>query len=304
MVTYSRLPRGQHGPAARPEAGRQEPYLEAREVPYRDDDLRAYDPDRAPDTLAGAVDELAEPRRKRRGGFGAVVVGTLALAAGMVILAYAYGVATRVDEPSALTGQPASATRGTLPADDAARSIPVKGEPASAAVAPTAAPAGSAGIPMDGDTGQLSGGAQPALIAPVPATTTPAAPNTVAPAKETAAKPADAKPADTKKADAKPTGGSDDLMANIEKLLQRDAASAGAAAPSGGTAAAAPAAQPIEPATQPAATNALPQLPAPNTVANTPAPQSNRLVPPADIPNVPASDASTGDTGTGLGTLH
>ena len=70
MVTYSRLSRAAgSGPAER-----QEPFIEARQVPYRDDDLRAYDPDRAASGLDGAVDDLDAPRRgrgrkRRRGGF-------------------------------------------------------------------------------------------------------------------------------------------------------------------------------------------------------------------------------------------
>ena len=162
MVTYSRLPRGGRSPAVPEEPfERQEPFLDAREVPLRDDDLRAYDPDRAAGGPDGAVNDLEAPRRgrgRRRGGFGAVLIGAVALAAGMVILAYAYGIATRVDEPSPLsagasatTPESAAQSRGTLSADDAARSIPV-GSPAAS---------GADGTPMDGDFAQPSGGARP-----------------------------------------------------------------------------------------------------------------------------------------------
>ncbi len=318
MVTYSRLAaRGGRGPA-----GRQEPYLEAREVPYRDDDLRAYDPERAAGSgLADAIDELDAPRRgrRRRGAGGAVLVGAVALAAGMVILAYAYGIATRVDAPSAASvTAPGSAvtSRGTLPADDAARSIPVDGTVPATASAPAApagdtatplpaaqpaqppaespkpataaAPAGSGGAPMDGDTTQQA--AKPALIAPVPATATPPAP--VALPKVTAS--VESPPA--KPADSKPAASSDDLMANIERLLKRDAATAKPAA----TPAAAAGPTPLAPV-QPADPSALPQLPDPNAVATTPVPPADvgppldkRLIPPADIPNVPPNNTATG----------
>ncbi len=332
MVTYSRVPRGGRPPAEPQEPfERQEPYLDAREVPYQDDDLRAYDPERAPGGLDGVVDDLDVPRgrrgrgRRRGGGRVAVLIGALALAAGMVILAYAYGIATRVEAPSPLsagmstTGQDgAGTTRGTLSADDAARSIPVKGEAPAAALAPSpqpaapqadtgaaqppaesakASPPGAAGVPMDGDAGQPTGGAQPALVAPVPATATPAAPG------QAAAPPA-------KAANAPPAAGStDDLMTNIERLLTRDGATAGASGQPGDGSAASAGPTSLAPALQPAGSDGLPPLPDPNAVANAPAPTTgpqapNRLIPPADIPNVPPSDASTGDPNAGLGTLH
>ena len=342
VVTYSRL----SAPAGPEPAQRQEPYLDAREVPYRDPELRAYDPDRAADTgLDGAIDDLAAPRRggkRPRGGFGAIVVGALALAVGMVILAYAYGIATRVDGPPVTAGATATAPDGgaamrtTLPADDAARSTSVTGDapaaalspapgavvpdkdtsaarpaldkpaaraepptpqaaPREAARAPAAEPsaAGSDGVPMDGDFALPSavGGAPPALVAPVPATAAPAAPTEpTPPAKAASAPPADAG-----------TGGGDDLMANIERLLARDAANGGTAQPD--------AAQPMGPTpldpaqpTMLSDPNALPQLPEPNaaTAIVPPAdvgPQPpNRLIPPADIPDAPP----TGDLGSGL----
>ena len=245
VVTYSRLSaHGGSGPAER-----QEPYIEARKVPYGDGDLRAYDPERAAgDGLDAVVDDLDVPRRgKRRGAGGAVLVGAVALAAGMVILAYAYGIATRVEAPSsasAVAPEGAAATRGTLPADDAARSIPVEGNAPAAALAPApesaapvgdtsaplpaaqpaAAASGSDGVPMDGDAAQPAGGAQPALVAPVPATATPAAPAKAAETRATAS----AEPPPVKAA--KPADNTDDLMANIERLLQRDATSAAAPA--------------------------------------------------------------------------
>jgi hypothetical protein len=354
VVTYSRLaPRGDPGPAER-----QEPFLDAREVPYRDDDLRAYDPDRAAGgDLDAVADGLAEPRRARgggrRGGRGAVLIGTLALAAGMVILAYAYGVATRVDKSSpadASASAPAEAMRGTAPADDAARSVPVTGnapaaafapapeEPAAPAVgttaalppagspaaataepsqpqgqpdqavgAPAAGPAasGSEGQPMDGDFALPAAGAQPALVAPVPATATPPATASAPAATEkpatARAEPPAAKAAAAKPADAKPADGSDDLMTNIERLLAHDTATTGAAdQPAGGATAAAP--MPLAPAPAAAPNDALPQLPDPNAVAAAPgAPPADvgprlpgRLIPPADIPNVSPTDLGTG----------
>ena len=327
MVTYSRLPRGGHGPAGpREPFERQEPFIEARQVPHRDDDLRAYDPDRAAIGLDGAVDDLDVPRRgrgrkRRRGGFAPVLIGAVALAAGMVILAYAYGVATRVDEPSPLSagasaGAPESAagTRGTLSGDDAARSIPVTGEAPAAS-----ASSGSDGTPMDGDFAQPSGGAQPALVAPVPATATPAQPRKPAAQPTTArAEPPAAKTGSAPANDAKPADSGDNLMANIERILKRDGATAGASGQPGDSPAASAGPTPLAPAqpaavagpapgvtAQPAAVadpNALPLLPDPTAVAVTPPvdvapPTDNRLIPPADIPNVTPSN-------TGLDALH
>ncbi len=328
VVTYSRLSRGRRG-----EAERQEPVLEAREVPYVDGDLRAFDPERA-------ADDLDRPKRgsgrRRRGGFGAVLIGTLALAAGMVILAYAYGVATRVDAPTASSaGASASAPAGadtlhaTLPADDAARSIPAPGvvpaarvpaeaaqPPAAthqAAREPAAAPVtgGSDGQPMDGDFAlPAADGPQPAPVASAPAAGKAVSPPATdiakpRPSKAASAPPADKTPADKKPAAAasvdskpaagKPADGTDDLIANIEKLLQRD----GATVPTPGQ----PAVNPVAPAgptsivpAQPAATadpGALPPLPDPNAAAAR-TPLDNRLLPPADIPNVPAAATGTG----------
>ncbi len=325
MVTYSRLPRGGRGPAER-----REPILEAREVPYRDDDLRAYDPERAAGGLDEAIDDLEMPRRRRgrkprRGGRAAILVGALALAAGMVILAYAYGIATRLDAPSSLSaGASASApagpadagtTRGTLPADDAARSIPVpvKGEssapvpspspkpaapegnagaaqPATESASAPPSPSGAHGTPMDGDGAQPSGAAQPALVAPVPATKTPAAPAAAPPPKA---------------ADAKPVDSGDDLINNIERLLARDGATAGASGQPGDSSAESAGPTLLSPPPQSTAVsdpNGLPALPDPNApAARLPANAGspNRLIPPADIPNVPPSDTSND-----LGPLH
>ena len=304
VITYSRLPKtGGRGPAER-----QEPFLEAREVPYGDDELRAYDPERAAVAgLGDAVDDLDAPRRgrtRRRGEFGVVLVGALALAAGMVILAYAYGVATRVDAPPPSAGAAATVPadagglRTSLPANDAAQPVPSAGDasvpmpqaapPArdTAALPPAAAPAapGADGTPMDGDVGQPTGGAQPALVAPVPTTTTPAA------AKAPAAKAASVKPADS----------TDDLMAHIESLLAHDVPSADASAQPGASGAASAQPTPIAP-TQPTALNAPPLLPDPNAVADAPTPPAdvgarpaNRLIPPADIPNVPTTNTGSG----------
>ena len=196
-----------------------------------------------------------------------------------------------------------AATRGTLSADDAARSIPVK--------APAAA--GADGAPMDGDVAQPSGGAKPALVAPVPVTATPAEPRKPAtqPATASAEPPAPkAAPANG----AKPAGTTDDLMANIEQLLKRDGATAGASGQPGESPAASAGPAPLATApAQPAAAvtdpNALPLLPDPTAVADTPpadiGPQvPKRLIPPADIPNVTPSDASTPAPSAGLGTLH
>ena len=341
VVTYSRLS-APGGPAA---AERREPYIDAREVPYRDPELRAYDPERAAGTgIDEAIDDVALPRRdhnrgkRRGGGFGTIVVGALALAAGMVILAYAYGVATRVDGPPVTAGatatDPAGAAtiRTTLPADDAARSTPVTGDaPAAAALSPApgavvpdedttaalpspevpaaraepptpqAAPreaarapaaAGSDGVPMDGEFALPGavGGAPPALVAPVPTTVAPAAPEMAPPPP---AKAANAPPADGKPGDAR-TGGGDDLIANIERLLARDAANGGTAAPG--------AAQPLGPTpldlAQPMTLddpNQLPALPDPNAAAVIVPPAAvgsqpvKRLIPPADIPGAPAT---------------
>ena len=308
MVTYSRLPRGGHRPAEPEEPfERQEPFLEAREVPLRNDDLRAYDPDRAVGGLDGAVDDLEAPRRgrgrkRRRGGFGPVLIGAVALAAGMVILTYAYGIATRVDEPSPLSAgasatapDDAAQTRGTLSADDAARSIPV-GSPAAS---------GADGTPMDGDFAQPAGGVQPALVAPVPASATPAQPPKPATQPATARAEPPAAKAASAPANAKPADGADNLMVNIERLLARDGATAGASAQPGDSPAESAGPAPLIPA-QPAAAgadpNALPLLPDPTAVAVTPpvdvGPQTNnRLIPPADIPNVTPSNA-------GLDALH
>jgi hypothetical protein len=345
VVTYSRLStRGRQLAAERqqPAAERQEPFLDAREVPYKDDELRAYDPERAAGSgYDAAVDDLVEPRggrnrgKRRGGGFGAIVIGALALAAGMVILAYAYGIATRVDAPPAIAGASATAPdsagtmRTTLPADDAARSVPVTGAAPAAALTPDATPiapaeppkpqirpeqataepaaaaqpAGSDGVPMDGDFAlpAAAGGARPALVAPVPATVAPPAAKTAsAPAADR--KPTAVKPADATAVDSKPADSGDDLMANIERILSRDAAKGDAAAQpvSGAAAPAGPA--PIVP-DQPLAVsdpNQLPPLPDPNAAAaiTPPAdigPQApDRLIPPADIPNV-------APTGTGAG---
>ena len=327
VVTYSRLSSRE----ARRAAERQEPYLDARQVPQRDDDLRAYDPDRVAgrgyDDGVDDLGDLDEPRRgRRRGARGAVLVGAVALAAGMVILAYAYGVATRVDVPSSATATAPGATatsRGTLPAGDTAGSLPPDGNasatarapaPASAtpaggttaplpAAEPAAAPtqpakpaatttaSGSVGAPMDGDT------AQPALAAPVSTTATPPAP-VLAPKVTAKAAPPAPKPA------AKPASSTDDLMAHIESLLKHDAATAGAAdqpaaAPAAPAATAGP--TPLTPAAQPADPNALPQLPAPNALANTPVPPADIQpppngvpIPPADIPNVAPSNTAAG----------
>ncbi len=347
VITYSRVPRDGGRPAER-----QEPYLDAREVPYRDDDLRAYDPERGRGDVDEAVDELVEPRRgrvrgRRGGARGAVLLGAVALAAGMVILAYAYGIATRVDTPPPTTGATAAAPDGadamrtTLPADDAARSIPVTGAapPADSAAAPAApadgttateppparpaattvpptpkpqpdqtasapAAAGAAGVPMDGDSG-----AQPALVAPVPVNTTPSVPETAPPATARAEpppvkKPAAAPTADTGKAadTRKPANGTDDLMTNIERLLSRDAATAGAANQQPAADAATVPGEPTPIVPQQQAGNAAPPLPDPNAPAAAgPVPPAdvgppllNRLIPPADIPNVPPSGTGTG----------
>ncbi len=360
VVTYSRL----SSRARRAAAERQEPVLEARQVPHPDSDLRAYDPERAAGAV-DALDDLDEPRRRRRGrgGFGAIIIGAIAIAAGMVILAYAYGVATRVDAPAtASTGAPANAPSGdaatvrtVLPADDAARSTPVTGVAPPATAAPPAATdqaarepvgapvtEGSDGVPMDGDFALPVGGdAKPAPAAPPaasatgqaappptdqaatpPASEQPAIPpaaaaSTPEPAKAKAASaaPAEAKPAESRPAaikapaaaastDGKPADSGDDLIANIERLLQRDGTTAGGAAqPAGGSVAPSAAPMAIAPAqAQPAAVadpNAMPLLPDPNATATTQPPANlgapnNRLIPPADIPNVTPADTATG----------
>ena len=89
-------------------------------------------------------------------------------------------------------------------------------------------------------------------------------------------------------------------MANIERLLQRDGATAGPSGQPGDSPAASAGPAPLAPA-QPAAAvadpNALPLLPDPTAVAATPpadiGPQlPKRLIPPADIPNVTPSNTS------------
>ena len=343
VVTYSRL--SSRGRRAADE--RREPILEAREVPFAEGDLRAFDPERAGD------DFEKPPRgrgRRRRGGFGPVLIGTLALAVGMVLLAYAYGVATRVDVPSASTaGAPAPASdgaatiRATLPAaDDAARSIPAPGDvpaprtPDGTTEAAAPVPDGADGLPMDGQFAlPADDGAGPAAaIPPAPEVAPPPKPDArPQPSKAAKAAPAEAAPAatqpvvsapasgkpaaaastDNQPAAGAPAGGSDDLIANIEKLLQRDGATAAGAGQPAAVAGqpetvidqpAGFAGQPLDGAAaggptsvmpnQPTAgfdPNALPQLPDPGTL---PVTQGGRLVPPADIPNVPPASTGTG----------
>jgi hypothetical protein len=319
LITYSRLsPRGRRA-AQEP----REPVLEAREVPYVDGDLRAFDPERAAGSpLAGAVDDLDEPRRRRgRGSFGAVLLGTVALAAGMVILAYAYGIATRVDGPplsSAPATEGAGTIRTTLPGDDAARSVPMTGTAPAAATAnppaatqkasggPAAAPAteGADGLPMDGDFAlRASAGARPAPAAagdaasqPADAATNPPS-SKAASASPTEAKPADQRPAAAASADNQPADSTDDLMTNIERLLERDGATAGASGQPGDGSAASAGPTSLVPSAA-GEQNAVPQLAEPSATTVTPQAgvggRSNRLIPPADIPNTTPADTGTG----------
>ena len=286
-MTYSRLSsRGGRGPAER-----QEPFLEARKVPYADGDLRAYDPDRAAARRlrrCGRRSGGAAPGRGRRRGVPwCVLVGVVALAAGMVILAYAYGIATRVDagrhrRAPATAPENAAATRGTLPADDAARSIPASGarrrpcaglarRPAWRRRACRRAGERSAAVPAEAVGSRRSGRradgrrcghdgkrCQPALVAPVPATTTPprrsksrrprAEPPKAEPPTPRRRPPKPPTPNPPKAADNKPANSSDDLMANIERLLKRDGATAAASDQPGTGAAAMAGPTPIVPA--------------------------------------------------------
>lgn len=345
IVTYSRVStRGRRGPKDRrePVDDRREPVLEAREIPYaNDDELRAYDPERGAAVLDDDLDDLA-PRRgkrgRRRGARGAILIGAIALAAGMVILAYAYGLATRGGLPSASSADGAGAIRTTLPTDAAgspadttapvakdavpvrdaatpspghvapapAQAVPVtppepKARTEQAVREPAAAPVprGTEGVPMDGDVAPSAGRAQPALVAPVPTTTTPSAPKTATP-KATAPTPAPAGTVQPSQA-ASPAGTTDSFDANIEQLLRRD----GAASPASGQAvpgALAPAVSapppPVQQQTVVSDPATLPTLPDPN--AATPAPPVNLVppssgpIPPADIPNVPQGSAGTG----------
>jgi len=147
---------------------------------------------------------------------------------------------------------------------------------------------------MDGDAALPATGAQPALVAPVPTTVTPAAPKNVSPSTTARIEPPPVPKAPP--GEAKPAGGGDDLMVNIERLLTRDGATAGGSVlPSNGqatTVGPTPLA-PASDASAPTASDALPPLPDPSTVAIVPPPADvgppadSRLIPPADIPNVP-----------------
>src|SRR5512146_3362113 len=78
VVTYSRVTtRGRRRLDDRPEplGDRREPVLEAREVPYaNDDELRAYDPDRGAGALDEDLDAVVPRRGKRRGGARGVIL--------------------------------------------------------------------------------------------------------------------------------------------------------------------------------------------------------------------------------------
>ena len=341
VVTYSRLStRGRRDvDERRTTEERQEPVLEARQVPY-EADLRAFDPERA-------GDDVAKPKRgrnrKRRGGFAAVLLGTLALAVGMVILAYAYGIATRVDGPSAASAsapapasQDAGSVRAILPADDAARSVaapgtvPAADAPAETAQPPAATdqasrepastpvPEGADGTPMDGDFAMPAGdGAQPAAQTAKPsqpATGEAASPPATEAAKPAPSKAASAPPADSKPATASqpaaaaskpaadkpataasagnpPDDSTDSLITNIEKLLQNDGATAEGAGQPSGNGGSGPMPLASGQSTAIADPNAVPQLPDPTATS---AQRNNRLIPPADIPNVSPTDSGSG----------
>ena len=321
IVTYSRLPPRSDRWA---DPDRREPVLEAEEVPLARGDFRVDRSHRA--VPAFDNDDTPERPRRRRTGRGVAILGALAFAVGVMILAYAYGLATRLDGPAA----PASASLGTPVTPDATltsgsavvdtgdgvrRISPDSGSPAAAepaatttaalppsgaVVQPSSAsppaprerpapateqanapqPSSENGLPMDGEFAAPASG-QPAIVAPVPATTTPPAPAAAASTPKTAATP---------KSDA----GSGDLMSNIELLLKRDGATAGAPdQPAGGGAA------PAGPA--PLGTLAdAPPLPDPNAPAtDLTAPPADigpqrpgLLLPPADIPNVPPSNGA------------
>ena len=226
IVTYSRLPPRSDRWA---DPDRREPVLEAEEVPLARGDFRVDPSHRA--VPAFDNDDTPERPRRRRTGRGVAILGALAFAVGVMILAYAYGLATRLDGPAA----PASASLGTPATPDATltsgsavvdtgdgvrRISPDSGSPAPAAgeatttaalppsgavVQPSSAsppaprerpapateqanaphPSSENGLPMDGEFAAPAGG-QPAIVAPVPATTTPPAPAAAAAAPKTA----------------------------------------------------------------------------------------------------------------------
>ena len=110
IVTYSRLPPRSDRWA---DPDRREPVLEAEEVPLARGDFRVDRSHRA--VPAFDNDDTPERPRRRRTGRGVAILGALAFAVGVMILAYAYGLATRLDGPAA----PASASLGTPVTPDA-----------------------------------------------------------------------------------------------------------------------------------------------------------------------------------------
>ncbi len=180
---------------------------------------------------------------------------------------------------------PAEAAPAAPPPKPKARPQPAAIQPATGAAAAPEAPVPTAigsDTPMDGEFAAPVG-AQPAISAPVPATI---APPRAASAAAAAQAPAAAAPATTGQGD-----GTDGLMANIEKLLQRDAPAATAPAPADSAAPGQPAplgpfagAQPLPDPNDPNAA-AVDQNGQPIPVG----PRGRLLLPPADIPGAPAS---------------
>ncbi len=316
IVTYSRVtPRG----GGRRQGERQEPVLMAEEmIPPVRPDVGGFDrvvPDESYVDFDDFDDEPLRPKRRRRGR-GFVLVGALAVAAGMIVLAYAYGVATQVGAPSQPTadgsanapvaGQPlpqggltaGSAVVGT---GDSVRVVDTA--PPSAPSAPmrgTAAPAGetTASLPPADATAQPPKAQPPTPQArPAPATPAAAAPALVAPVPATSTPPpaATAKAASPAAPDAQ--SGDSNFINNIESILKRDGATAGASGQSGDGLA-----TPAGPTPLGGSVGASASGDANAASGDTTPPPANALLlppadapllPPADIPNVPPSGSGT-----------
>jgi hypothetical protein len=311
VVTYSRVT---PAPLEPPEPRARGPLFEGVEVPHVRADRRGP-PGIDPASLDGIVPdagELAAPRKRGRPLGRVVLLGVVALAAGIGILAVTFATAMRTAPQKGTP--PASAAVGTVP-PAASASVPAAAPPAAtAAVPPRQVPLGGKGP----DFSSATIGPQPEAR---PASSAPAASATVAPAEATPPPPK-ARPEQSAKAvapvpapaatpqaspPAQPRPGNSDFTANIERLLSRPVGDP--------TPPPTPAALPrnpvvVVPEAPPVA--ALPDapmigaadappLPAPQIVppANIGTAPPSRFVPPADIPNVPPSG-----TGGGLGSLQ